>query len=64
MGERYPFKAVLTLTKKKDKKDNNKNNNKDNKGVGREEKEENYYLSREPSWEHKALSGSDLVFLL
>ena len=45
VGKRYPLKAVRTLKRKK-------------KEV---EEEENYSLQTEPTWEQKALSGTDSV---
>ena len=53
VGKRYPLKAVRTLEKKKKKKKKKK------KGEKEVEKEENYFLQTEPTWEHKALSGTD-----
>ena len=47
MGEQYPLKAV-SHTKKERKKE--------------VEEEENYSLQTEPTWEHKALSGTDSIF--
>ena len=48
MGKRYPLKAVRTLKKKEEEE-------------GEVEEEENYSLQTEPTWEHKALSGTDSI---
>ena len=49
MGKRYPLKAVRTRKKEKKRK---------KKEV---EEEENYSLETEPTWEHKAFSGTDSI---
>ena len=49
VGKRYPLKAVRTLGKRK---------NKGGRGMEEGEAEENYSLQTEPSWEHKAFSGT------
>ena len=54
MDKRYPLKAVRTLKKKKKKK--RKKEKKEEV-----EEEENYSLQTEPTWEHKALSGTDSI---
>ena len=51
VGKRYPLKAVRKLKQQKKKKKKKKE----------EEEEENNSFQREPAWERKALSCSDLV---
>ena len=50
VGKQYPLKAV-SHTKKKEKK----------RKKEEVEEEENYSLQTEPTWEHKALSGTDSI---
>ena len=45
MGKQYPLKAVRTLGEKKEEV----------------EEDVNYSLETEPTWDHKALSGTDSV---
>ena len=47
MGKRYPLKAVCTLRERERERE--------------EEEEEDYSLQTEPTWEHKALSGTDSI---
>ena len=51
MGKRYPLKAVRTLKKKEEE-------------AKKVEHEENYSLQTEPTWEHKALSGTVSIFVV
>ena len=48
VGKRYPLKVVHKLVKRKKKK-------------GEREENKNYSLQTEPTWEHKALFGTDSI---
>ena len=58
VGKRYPLKAVRTQKKTKNPQTNKKKKKKEERKV---EEEENYSLQTEPTWEHKALSGTDSI---
>ena len=66
MGKRYHSKAFRTLKRKSEKRKRKKKEEKEEKKEKktkkrRRKKKKAYSLQRQPTWEHKALSGSNSI---